>query len=149
MSKPILVAVDGSEYTRRMLAYLAAHGVEVEAVSSLYETEPMGDVLDQPDFLNQVLAVETELAPAELLAECLAVEGDLGRRREGVPPRGPRTIDVDLLLYDGRAIEERGLSVPHPRLARRPFLLSLLAEVGAPPAWLPPGRSNRKDGSGR
>jgi 2-amino-4-hydroxy-6-hydroxymethyldihydropteridine diphosphokinase len=130
-------------------AALAARGrVRLAACSSVVETAPV-DVTDQPHFLNQVLAVETGLAPADLLAECLAIEAGLGRRREGVPPRGPRTIDIDLLLYDGRAMDEPGLTVPHPRLARRPFLLALLAEVGAPSDWLPEERDTKHAGAPR
>ncbi len=112
--------------------------VELVACSSVAETRPV-DVVDQPDFLNQVLAVETTLAAADLLSACLEAERELGRTREGVPPRGPRTIDIDLLLYDGREIHEPGLVVPHPRLAARPFLLALLDEVGAPAGRIPAG----------
>ena len=120
---------------RARIALATREGIRLAACSSVAETAPV-DVLDQPDFLNQVLAVETALSPSGLLEACLAVERALGRRREGVPPRGPRTIDVDVLLYGGRAVEEPGLTVPHPRLARRPFLLPLLEEVGVPAAWL-------------
>lgn len=106
------------------------------ACSEVIETAPV-DVVEQPDFLNQVVGLETTLPPLELLSACLAVERSLGRVREGVPPRGPRTIDVDVLLYEGRRVEEDALVVPHPRLASRPFLLSLCRSAGAPDAWIP------------
>lgn len=104
--------------------------------SSVVETEPV-DVPDQPDFLNQVLGVDTPLGPAELVGACLAVEKELGRDREGSPARGPRTIDVDVLLYEGRSTDAPEVTIPHPRLARRPFFLALCREAGAPEEWLP------------
>jgi 2-amino-4-hydroxy-6-hydroxymethyldihydropteridine diphosphokinase len=114
----------------------AREGIRLAACSSVVETAPV-DVVEQPDFLNQVLALETTLEPRALLDACLAVERDLGRDRGAGPPRGPRTIDVDVLLHDGRTLEEPGLTVPHARLARRPFFLALLREVGAPAGWIP------------
>lgn len=120
---------------RARTALATRRGIRLAACSSVMETAPV-DVLEQPDFLNQVLAVETTLDPAELLKACLDVERELGRDRAAGPPRGPRTIDLDVLLYDGCAIDEPGLTIPHPRLARRPFFLTLLGEVGAPSAWL-------------
>lgn len=111
-------------------------GVRLVSCSAVVETRPV-DVVDQPEFLNQVVGLDTELSARELLAACLEIELGLGRVREGVPPRGPRTIDLDLLLYDGRQIEEDDLRVPHPRLARRPFLISLCRAAGAPEAWIP------------
>jgi 2-amino-4-hydroxy-6-hydroxymethyldihydropteridine diphosphokinase len=115
---------------RAALAALAAvPGVEVVAVSSLRETDPVG-FLDQPRFLNGAAAVETTLAPAELLRTLLEVERSLGRTREG-PPRGPRTIDLDLLLYGDRVVDEPGLALPHPRLHERRFVLEPLAELAS------------------
>jgi len=111
-------------------------GIRLVSCSAVVETEPV-DVVDQPEFLNQVIGLDTELSAPELLAACLEIERGLGRVREGVPPRGPRTIDLDLLLYDGREIEEDDLRVPHPRLGRRPFLVSLCQDAGAPRAWIP------------
>jgi 2-amino-4-hydroxy-6-hydroxymethyldihydropteridine diphosphokinase len=111
-------------------------GVRLVATSAVIETAPV-DVLDQPDFLNQVVAVETTLSARDLLGACLEIERELGRDRAMGPPRGPRAIDLDLLLYSGRSIDEPGLEVPHPRLAERPFFLALLREVGAPEAWIP------------
>ena len=108
----------------------------IVACSEVIETEPV-DVVEQPDFLNQVVGLETSLPPLGLWSACLAVERSLGRVREGVPPRGPRIIDLDVLLYDGRRVEEDDLVVPHPRLARRSFLLSLCRSAGAPESWIP------------
>jgi 2-amino-4-hydroxy-6-hydroxymethyldihydropteridine diphosphokinase len=113
---------------RAAVATLAAvPGVEVVAVSSLRETDPIG-FLDQPRFLNGAAAVETTLAPGELLRTLLEVERSLGRTRDG-PPQGPRTIDLDLLLYGDRVVDEPGLELPHPRLHERRFVLEPLAEL--------------------
>jgi 2-amino-4-hydroxy-6-hydroxymethyldihydropteridine diphosphokinase len=111
--------------------------IRVADVSSFRDTEPVGYV-DQPRFLNAVAAVETELGPRELLERMLAVERVLGRERAG-PRYGPRTIDLDLLLYGDEQIAEPGLVVPHPRLAERAFVLEPLAEL-APDLVLPDGR---------
>jgi 2-amino-4-hydroxy-6-hydroxymethyldihydropteridine diphosphokinase len=105
----------------------AADGVELEVVSSLRETDPVG-LLDQPRFLNGAAAVETELGPRPLLERLLAVEQELGRTRDGAR-FGPRTIDLDLLVYGDREVDEPGLTVPHPRLAERLFALEPLAEL--------------------
>ena len=102
-------------------------GDEVAAVSSFRETDPVG-YEDQPRFLNGALALETELSPRELLDRLLAVERELGRTRDG-PRYGPRTIDLDLLLYGEVVVDEPGLRVPHPRLAGRRFALEPLAEL--------------------
>lgn len=109
--------------------------VEVAAVSSIRETEPVG-LLDQPPFLNAAAALDTELAPGGLLELLLTVERELGRTRAG-PRFGPRTIDLDLLLYGQETIDEPGLTVPHPRLAERRFALEPLAELD--PALEVPG----------
>lgn len=111
-------------------------GLTVLRASPLYETDPVG-VTDQPPFLNQVLEVETGLPAAELLARCLQVEAGLGRvRRERW---GPRTLDIDILLYGQEVIDEPGLQVPHPRLAERAFVLVPLLDL-APRLALPDGR---------
>jgi 2-amino-4-hydroxy-6-hydroxymethyldihydropteridine diphosphokinase len=113
---------------RRAIELLRADSdLRVTAVSSLRETEPWG-LVDQPRFLNGVAAVETELAPRELLERLLAVERALGRSRDG-PRFGPRTIDLDLLLYDDARLGEPGLTLPHPRLHERRFVLEPLAEL--------------------
>jgi 2-amino-4-hydroxy-6-hydroxymethyldihydropteridine diphosphokinase len=110
--------------------------IEVSAVSSFRETEPWGYV-DQPAFLNAAVEVETELGPRELLEVLLEVERVLGRTREG-PRYGPRTIDIDLLLYGDEVVDEPGLTVPHPRLHERRFALEPLAELD--PELVVPGR---------
>ena len=107
-------------------------GIEVEGVSTLRETDPVGPVLDQPRFLNGAVVVETTLAPRRLLDTLLAIEAELGRTRMG-PPGGPRTLDLDLLLYGDERIDEPGLEVPHPRLHEREFVLEPLRELG----WSP------------
>ena len=117
-------------------ALIARGDLRLTATSPVIETDPV-DVTDQPRFLNQVVAVDTRLAPRGLLEACLAVERELGRDRSAGPRRGPRTIDVDVLLYDGISIGEPGLTIPHPRLAGRPFFLELCRAAGAPEAWLP------------
>jgi len=112
------------------------HGVEVVAVSSFRETEPVGYV-DQPPFLNAAASIETALSPRELMDALLAVEQSLGRTREG-PRFGPRTIDLDLLVYGGKVVDEPGLTLPHPRLHERAFALEPLAELD--PDLVVPGR---------
>jgi 2-amino-4-hydroxy-6-hydroxymethyldihydropteridine diphosphokinase len=102
-------------------------GVRVLRVSSFHETAPVGYV-DQPDFLNAAAEVETTLGARELLDELLGVERSLGRSRDG-PRFGPRTIDLDLLLYGDAVVDEPGLTVPHPRLHERRFALEPLAEL--------------------
>ena len=102
-------------------------GVDILLVSTLRETEPVG-FLDQPSFLNGAAMIETSLDPESLLAELLTVELDLGRDRRGAR-NGPRTIDLDLLLYGDVAFDAPGLTVPHPRLRERAFALEPLAEL--------------------
>lgn len=114
----------------------AAPGVTVVRVSTLRETEPVG-VVDQPRFLNGACALDTELAPRELLDLLLSVERRLGRTRVG-QRFGPRTIDLDLLLHGQATIDEPGLVVPHPRLHERRFALEPLHELD--PELLVPGR---------
>jgi 2-amino-4-hydroxy-6-hydroxymethyldihydropteridine diphosphokinase len=112
---------------------LGENGVEVVRSSSLYETEPV-DYEDQPWFLNQVLEVQTALDPASLLAVAKAVETEMGRLPG--PSKGPRTMDVDILLAGDLILESPDLAVPHPRLADRNFVLVPLAEI-APDARHP------------
>jgi 2-amino-4-hydroxy-6-hydroxymethyldihydropteridine diphosphokinase len=106
----------------------AAEGVDVVAVSRLIETEPVG-YLDQPLFLNGVAALETGWSARALLDLLLAVEARFGRDRAAAPAQGPRTLDLDLLLYGDEEIDEPGLRVPHPRLHERAFVLGPLAEL--------------------
>ena len=104
----------------------AAEGVDVLAVSELRETDPVG-VVDQPRFLNGAVAVDTTLSARGLLNALLAIERSLGRVR--VERWGPRTVDLDLLLYGDEIVDEPGLRVPHPRLHERRFALEPLAEL--------------------
>ncbi len=127
---------DRMRYLERALGALKARGLNILAVSSVYETEPVGP--PQPDFLNAVCQVETELSPEDLLGALKAIETALGRT-----PRqrwGPREIDLDLLLYGDEVVDQPGLSVPHPELTRRPFVLTPLAEI-APGLELPSGEA--------
>jgi len=104
---------------------LGEHGKILQA-SSVFETEPVG-FADQPWFLNQVFKLETELPPRELLALCNKIERDGGRVRTFA--NAPRTLDLDILLYDGLIISEPDLIIPHPRMAERRFVLVPLAEI--------------------
>ena len=106
---------------------------EVLAVSSFYETKPM-EFTDQPDFLNCAVALRTELMPRQLLAKVAAIEKHLGRRR--TVPKGPRTLDIDILLFGGSVIHTPQLQVPHPAMHQRRFVLEPLAEI-APEARHP------------
>ncbi len=111
--------------------------IRVDEVSSVYETAPVGGP-EQDPYLNIAARVATRRSPRRLLAACLGVEQALGRiRRERW---GPRTIDIDILLYEDRVISTRRLQIPHPRLGERPFVLIPLLEV-APGKTLPDGRS--------
>lgn len=114
--------------------------IEVINQSSLYETKPE-DYRGQPDFLNAAVEVETDLKPEELLALVLDVEEAMGRQR--VTDKGPRVIDVDILLYDIVEVRLPELTVPHERLNRRAFALVPLLEI-APQAQLPDGTPVRK-----
>ena len=108
---------------------------DMVAVSSIYQTEPIGP--DQPDFLNMVIVVDTDLGPADVLAALLGIETDMGRQR--AERWGPRTIDLDLLLYGDQTVDQPGITVPHPGMIGRRFVLEPLLEVW-PDAELPDGR---------
>lgn len=115
---------------QRAVELLAAHPrVRVLRSSRVFETDPIGP--PQPDFLNAVIAVDTELSPRELLVACLGVEDSLGRVR--AERWGPRTIDVDLLVFDGIEVDEPDLQVPHPLLHLRAFALLPLLELDEDP----------------
>ena len=116
---------------------LWAHGVEVLASSSVYETEPVGEVLDQRDFYNACVRIETELEPHALLDACKAVERVLGREPGGVR-HGPRPIDVDVLLLEGVEFESNRLRLPHREVTSRRFVLLPLLELD-PDLELPDG----------
>jgi 2-amino-4-hydroxy-6-hydroxymethyldihydropteridine diphosphokinase len=118
----------GSNLGDRERSIRAAAGlIGATRISTIRETEPWG-LEAQPRFLNAVAELETELTPGQLLARLLEVEQGLGRVREG-PRWGPRTIDLDLLLYGDETVAEPGLAVPHPRLHERVFVLEPLAEL--------------------
>lgn len=113
------------ELLRSALAALSGLG-RIEAVSAVYESEPVG-FTDQPDFWNLVVRLATELSPQALLAAAHGVEDALGRTRPF--PGAPRTMDIDLLLYDDVTLTEPAITVPHPRLRERAFVLRPLAEL--------------------
>ena len=116
---------------------LVRRGVRVRAASSVYETAPQGEVLDQPDFLNACLEIETDLGPEELLDACKAVERELGRTSGG-PRHGPRPVDVDVLLLGDLVWRSERLTLPHADLTRRRFVLEPLLELD-PNLTLPDG----------
>jgi 2-amino-4-hydroxy-6-hydroxymethyldihydropteridine diphosphokinase len=119
---------DRDRYLASARAALAAAGVTVVRESRIKETEPVG-VTDQPRFLNQVLEAETSLEPRPLLQTIKRIEDEVGRIQR--QRWGPREIDIDILRYDGRRVDEPGLHIPHPELPHRPFLQELLGELGA------------------
>jgi 2-amino-4-hydroxy-6-hydroxymethyldihydropteridine diphosphokinase len=101
----------------------------VTAVSSLYETEPVEVERTQPWFLNCVVAIETELMPKQFLSRTLAIEQELGRRR--IEKKGPRTLDIDIVLFGNAIVDSRGLTIPHPAMHHRRFVLEPLVEIAA------------------
>lgn len=122
------------EHLRLAIAALKQLG-EVDAVSSFYETAPVGAV-PQPDFLNAVAELRTELQPEKLLTALLRIEQQQGRDRSTAPPKGPRTLDLDLLSYGDLVIETPTLTLPHPALHERRFVLAPLVEIA--PGWRHP-----------
>lgn len=122
---------------RAAIAELIRHGIKVVARSSVYETEPVGEVLEQPDFLNAAVRFEAQMEPAELLAACKETELALGRDPDA-PRHSPRPVDVDILVLDGRTLNEDRLAVPHPALRERRFVLVPLLELD-PGLVLPDG----------
>lgn len=108
---------------------------EVSTASSVYETVAVGTI-EQPDFLNAVAELRTALAPEVLLKSLLSIEKKLGRDRSASPPKGPRTLDLDLLAYDAFVLNTRSLTLPHPAMADRLFVLVPLAEIA--PDWRHP-----------
>jgi 2-amino-4-hydroxy-6-hydroxymethyldihydropteridine diphosphokinase len=130
---------DRESYVRAALGALAVEpGIELVAASSFRDTEPVG-IVDQPRFLNAAVALETSLPPRALLERLLAIERRLGRTRSG-QRLGPRTIDLDLLVYGDQRVDEPGLEVPHPRLHERRFALEPLAELDS--GLVVPGRGS-------
>jgi 2-amino-4-hydroxy-6-hydroxymethyldihydropteridine diphosphokinase len=119
---------DRAGYIQAAREALQEVGITVVRASRVAETEPVG-IRDQPDFLNQVLEVETSLEPRPLLDAIKGIERQLGRTAR--ERWGPREIDIDILRYDGRVVDEPGLHIPHAELQNRPFLLDLLEEIEA------------------
>jgi len=125
---------DREEHLRTAIVALGKLG-HVGAISSFHETAPVGAV-PQPDFQNAVVELRTNLPPDELLAALLRIEQRQGRDRSAVPEKGPRTLDLDLLAYDDRVLETPTLTLPHPAMAERRFVLEPLAEIA--PGWRHP-----------
>jgi len=119
---------DRAENIARAIAALGQHGVRVTQESSLYETEPL-EIKEQPWFLNCAIEAETELSPGRLMEVLLEIEREMGRERR--VPKGPRLIDMDILLYGSEVVRTAELEIPHPRMAERKFVLVPLAEIAA------------------
>jgi 2-amino-4-hydroxy-6-hydroxymethyldihydropteridine diphosphokinase len=117
---------DRKSNLQRVTDLIELHCGRVRARSAIYETAAWG-LRDQPDFLNQVLCVHTSLEPTDLLNNLLSVEQEMGRFRNG--KYGPRTIDIDILLFNDAVINEKELVIPHPRMQERRFVLVPLAEI--------------------
>ncbi|HEY1855504.1 MAG TPA: 2-amino-4-hydroxy-6-hydroxymethyldihydropteridine diphosphokinase [Solirubrobacterales bacterium] len=132
-------AGDPAAHLRAAVILLPEQGVEVEACSSTYLTEPVGEILEQPDFLNAALRIATELEPEELLDACKAVEAERGRSFDA-PRHSPRPLDVDLLLLGDLEYESDRLTLPHPQVSSRRFVLVPLLELD-PDLTLPDGTS--------
>ncbi len=128
---------DPAEHLRAALALLPPRGAAVAAVSSVYVTEPVGEILDQPDFLNAAVRIRTELGPEELLDACKAVEAERGRAFDQ-PRHSPRPLDVDLLLLGDLELRGERLTLPHPQVTSRRFVLAPLLELD-PELTLPDG----------
>lgn len=128
---------DSAAHLRAAIELLAGQGVEIDAVSSAYVTEPVGEVLDQPDFLNAAVRVHTALEPEALLDACKAVEAERGRSFDA-PRHSPRPLDVDLLLLDDLELQTPRLTLPHPEVSSRRFVLAPLLELD-PSLTLPDG----------
>lgn len=107
----------------------------LEAVSQFHETDPVG-YANQPRFVNAAALLETDMLPLDLLHGLLAIEHSMGRDRASSPPKGPRIIDLDLLLYGAVTMDDPALTVPHPALHERRFVLQPLAEIA--PSWRHP-----------
>ena len=130
---------DSAAHLRSAVERLRAAGLGIEAVSRTYVTEPVGEILDQPDFLNAAIRIRTELGPEPLLDLCKAVEADEGRRSGG-PRHGPRVLDVDLLLLGRHELRTERLTLPHREVTSRRFVLVPLLELD-PGLTLPDGTS--------
>jgi 2-amino-4-hydroxy-6-hydroxymethyldihydropteridine diphosphokinase len=133
---------DRAGHLRAAIAMLGERGVEVEAVSSAYETEPVGEVLDQADFLNAAIRVRTKLEPEALLDLCKEIEAERGRALDA-PRHSPRPLDVDLLLLGDLELSTDRLTLPHPEVTSRRFVLTPLLELD-PNLALPDGTKLRE-----
>jgi 2-amino-4-hydroxy-6-hydroxymethyldihydropteridine diphosphokinase len=119
---------DRAAHLRAAIKLLGEQGVDVEAVSSAYETEPVGEVLDQPDFLNAAIRIRTELEPEDLLDLCKAIEVEQGRMF-AASRHSPRPLDIDLLLLGDLELSTDRLTLPHPEVTSRRFVLVPLLEL--------------------
>jgi 2-amino-4-hydroxy-6-hydroxymethyldihydropteridine diphosphokinase len=128
---------DSAGHLRAAVELLEAEGIEVDAVSSIYVTEPVGEILDQPDFLNAAVRIRTELEPEELLDACKRVEAERGRSF-AAPRHSPRPLDVDLLLLGDLELSTNRLTLPHREVTTRRFVLVPLLELD-PKLTLPDG----------
>src|SRR5262249_52113476 len=128
---------DREGHIRGAIDALAGRGVEVVALSGLYETEPVGEIIDQPDFLHAAIRVRTDLEPEALLDACKAIEVEAGRELDA-PRHSPRPVDVDLLLLGDVELETKRLTIPHPEISTRRFVLAPLLELD-PELALPDG----------
>jgi len=128
---------DREPHLRAAVELLRERGVDVEAVSSAYETEPVGEVLDQPDFLNAAIRIRTDLEPEALLDLCKEIEAERGRVLNA-PRHSPRPLDVDVLLLGDLELETERLTLPHPEATSRRFVLTPLLELD-PALTLPDG----------
>lgn len=133
---------DRAKALTQAVAALQGAGVHVVAGSSVYDTDPVGGP-SQPRFLNQVVEIETDLAPRRLLETCQRIEVLLGRNRAREERWGPRPIDLDVLAVGEAIAKEPGLEVPHPRIADRAFVLVPWAEIA--PEFEVPGRGRVRD----
>jgi 2-amino-4-hydroxy-6-hydroxymethyldihydropteridine diphosphokinase len=129
---------DRESHLRAAIELLSERGVEVEAISSTYETEPVGEVLDQADFLNAAIRIRTELEPEALLDLCKEIEVARGRALDA-PRHSPRPLDVDLLLLGNLELSSERLTLPHPEVSSRRFVLAPLLELD-PELALPGGQ---------
>ena len=130
----------GSSVRQGIAALAELPQSQIASVSSLYRSAALGHA-DQPDFVNAVAQLSTGLAPQALLAALFAIEQRFGRERSFA--NAPRTLDLDLLLYDAQTIDEPGLAVPHPRMHQRAFVLAPLLEIA--PTCVIPGRGSAAD----
>lgn len=128
---------DSAGHLRAAIELLEGEGIEVEAVSSTYVTEPVGEILDQPDFLNAALRIRTDLEPEALLDACKRVEAERGRQFD-LPRHSPRPLDVDLLLLGDLELNTDRLTLPHREVTTRRFVLVPLLELD-PELTLPDG----------